>query len=113
LSAGANEVVDVQFKTSQLRRYRDEARALAMKAAQEKAQALTGVAGAQVGCVLNIDESTGSSYYGGWRGGRYQPQVQNVMQNAPSSDQPPSDDGPISLGQIAVQAEVNVRFSLK
>ena len=39
--------------------------------------------------------------------------TQNVMQNAPSSDQPPSDDGPISLGQIAVQAEVQVRFSLK
>ncbi|HZY42901.1 MAG TPA: hypothetical protein VFF59_12980 [Anaerolineae bacterium] len=26
---------------------------------------------------------------------------------------PPCDDGPISLGQIAVQAEVQVRFSLK
>jgi uncharacterized protein len=113
LSAGANEVVDVQFKTSQLRQYRDQARELAMKAAQEKARDLAGAAGAQAGCVLNIDENTGSSYYGGWWGGRYQPQTQNVLQNAPSSDQPPSDDGPISLGQIAVQAEVQVRFSLK
>ena len=113
LSAGANEVVDVQFKTSQLRQYRDQARALAMKAAQEKAQALTSAAGAQVGCVLNIEETTGASYYGGWWGGRYQPQTQNVLQNAASSDQPPGDDGPISLGQIAVQAEVQVKFSLK
>jgi uncharacterized protein YggE len=113
LEAGANEVIDVKFQTTQLRRYRDEARALAMKAAQEKAQALTGTAGAQVGCVLNIDENTGSSYYGGWWGGRSQPQVQNVIQNAPGVDQPSLDDGPISLGQIAVQAEVNVRFSLK
>ena len=115
LSAGANEVIDVQFKTSQLRPYRDQARALALKAAQEKAQALTSAAGAQAGCVLNIEENTGTSYYGGWPGGRYQPQtvLQNVLQNAPSSDQPPLDDGPISLGQIAVQAEVNVRFSLK
>lgn len=113
LSAGANEVVDVQFKTSQLRQYRDQARELAMKAAQEKAQALTDAAGAQAGCVLNIDENSGSAYYGGWWGGRYQPQTQNVMQNAPGSDQPSIDDGPISLGQIAVQAEVQVRFSLK
>jgi uncharacterized protein len=112
LSAGANEVVDVQFKTGQLRQYRDQARALAMKAAQEKARDLAGAAGAQVGCVLNIDENSWSTYGNPWSG-RYQPQAQNVVQNAPASDQPPSDDGPISLGQIAVQAEVQVRFSLK
>jgi hypothetical protein len=112
LSAGANEVIDVQFKTTQLRQYRDQARELAMKAAQEKARDLAGAANAQPGCVLNIDENSWS-YYGYPWGGRYQPQTQNVMQNAPGSDQPPSDDGPISLGQIAVQAEVQVRFGLK
>ncbi len=112
LSAGANEVIDVQFKTTQLRQYRDQARELAMKAAQEKARDLAGAANAQPGCILNIDENSWS-YYGNPWGGRYQPQTQNVMQNAPSSDQPPSDDGPISLGQIAVQAEVQVKFGLK
>jgi len=113
LESGANEVVDVTFQTTQLRRYRDEARAAAMKAAQEKAQALTGAVGTQPGCVLSIDENTGSSYYGGWWGGRNQLQTQNVIQNAPTNDQLSADDGPISLGQIAVKAEVNVRFSLK
>ena len=112
LSAGANEVVDVQFKTTQLRQYRDQARELAMKAAQEKARDLAGTANAQMGCVLNIDENSWS-YYGSPWSGRYQPQAQNVLQNAPGSDQLPSEDGPISLGQIAVQAEVQVRFSLK
>jgi uncharacterized protein len=112
LSAGANEVVDVQFKTGQLRQYRDQARALAMKAAQEKARDLAGAAGAQVGCVLSIDENSWSTYGSPWSG-RYQPQAQNVVQNASGSEQPPSDDGPISLGQIAVQAEVQARFSLK
>ena len=112
LTAGANEVVDVQFKTTQLRQHRDTARELAMKAAQEKARDLAGAANAQSGCVLSIDENSWS-YYGNPWSGRYQSQTQNVMQNAPSSDQPPSDDGPISLGQIAVQAAVNVRFSLK
>jgi len=112
LSAGANEVVDVQFKTSQLRQYRDQARELAMKAAQEKARDLAGAANAEPGCVLNIDENSWS-YYGNPWSGRNQALTQNVIQNAPSSDQPPSDDGPISLGQIAVQAEVQVKFSLK
>jgi len=112
LSAGANEVVDVQFKTTQLRQYRDQARELAMKAAQEKARDLASAANAQPGCVLTIDENSWS-YYGSPWSGRYQPQAQNVMQNAASSAQPLSDDGPISLGQIAVQAEVQVRFSLK
>ena len=112
LSAGANEVVDVQFKTSQLRQHRDAARELAMKAAQEKARDLAGAANAQPGCLLSIDENSWS-YYGNPWSGRYQSQTQNVMQNASNSDQPPSDDGPISLGQIAVQAEVQVRFGLK
>jgi uncharacterized protein YggE len=112
LSAGANQVVDVQFKTSQLRQYRDQARELAMKAAQEKARDLAGTAGAQVGCVINIDENSWS-YYGSPWSSRYQPQLQNVVQNAAGSTQPPSDDGPISLGQIAVQAEAQVRFGLK
>jgi uncharacterized protein YggE len=103
----------VQFKTSQLRQYRDQARELAMKAAREKARDLADTASAQVGCVLNVDESSWSYYGNTWQSGRYQPQAQNVMQNASGNAQPPNDDGPISLGQIAVQAEVQVRFGLK
>lgn len=113
LSAGANEVVDVQFKTSQLRQYRDQAREMAMKAAQEKARDLASTTNAQAGCVLNIDENSWSYYGSPWQGARYQGMLQNTVQNASGSTQPPSDDGPISLGQISVQAEVQVRFSLK
>jgi uncharacterized protein YggE len=113
LSAGANEVVDVQFKTSQLRQHRDEARELAMQAAQEKARDLASAANAQPGCVLSIDENSWSYYGNPWYSGRNQMMTQNVIQNAAGSDQPPSDDGPISLGQIAVQAEVQVTLSLK
>jgi uncharacterized protein YggE len=114
LEAGANEVIDVQFETTQLRKVRDDARAAAMKAAQEKAQALASTAGAQAGCVLSIDENSSSNYGGySWWGGRYQLQTQNVMQNAPSGNQSSSEEGPISLGQIAVRAEVQARFSLK
>jgi uncharacterized protein YggE len=116
LKAGANEVQDVQFYTSELRKFRDQARELAMKAAAEKAQALSGTAGVEVGCVLSISENTWSQYYGSWRGGREMTLwAQNAIQNANSSQGQPAqmEDSPISLGQIAVRAEVSASFSLK
>ena len=82
LKSGANEVLDVQFYSSELRKYRDQARGLAMKAAGEKAQALANEAGAQAGCILTISENTWSQYYGSWRGGRETALwAQNVIQN--------------------------------
>jgi len=116
LKAGANEVQDVQFYTSELRKYRDEARALAMKAAGEKAAALAGAAGAQAGCLLTASENTWSQYYGSWRGGRETTLwAQNVVQNAAPAQGSAAqgDDSPISLGQIAVRAEVSASYSLK
>ena len=113
---GANQVQDIQFYTSNLRQYRDQARSLAVKAANEKAQALASAAGAEAGCVLSINENTWSQYYGSWRGGRATALwAQNTIQNAsPDQDQPSQlDDSPVSLGQIAVRAEVNASYSLK
>jgi hypothetical protein len=118
--AGANQVVDVQFYTSELRKYRDQARELAMKAAREKADALSSAAGADVGCILTITENTQSNFYGGgwwWYGygSNQNLMAQNVIQNvAPSGGESPTlDDGPLSAGQISVRAEVTVSFGLK
>lgn len=116
LKAGANEVQDVQFYTSELRKYRDQAREEAVKAASEKAADLAQAAGAQTGYVISIDENTWTQYYGSWRGGRETALwAQNTFVNA-STGQSTSgslDDSPISLGQIAIRAEVNVSYSLK
>jgi uncharacterized protein YggE len=115
LAAGANQVVNVEFYTSQLRTYRDQARALAIQAATEKARDLAGGAGAQVGCVLTISENSWSYFNGGWYGNNQNLWTQNVTQNAaPSSgDSALTDEGPVSLGKISVRAEVSVTFSLK
>ncbi|OGN90999.1 MAG: hypothetical protein A2Y88_09670 [Chloroflexi bacterium RBG_13_48_10] len=115
LKSGANEIQDVQFYSSELRKYRDQARGLAMKAAGEKAEALADEAGAQAGCLLTISENTWSQYYGSWRGGRETALwAQNVIQNTSSSqgDLTQMDDSPITLGQIAIRAEVNASYSL-
>jgi uncharacterized protein YggE len=116
LEAGANQVVNVELYTSELRKYRDQAREMAMEAASEKAQDLAGAAGAETGCVLNINENTWSYYNGWWwYGSSRDLWTQNVVQNvAPTgSTEPHYEEGPLSLGQISVRAEVSVTFALK
>ena len=116
LKVGANQVINVEFYTSELRKYRDQARELAMKAAKEKAQALANAAGAEAGCVLNISENSWSYYNGWWwwYGHSQNTMTQNVVQNAaPSGGPGAAGDEPISLGQISVKAEINATFGLK
>jgi uncharacterized protein YggE len=116
LEAGTNEVINVEFYLSDLRKYRDQARELAMKAAQEKARDLAGAAGAKTGCLMNINENTWS-YYNGWWYGRDSSNLwtQNVVQNAAPTggESALSEAGPVDLGQISVRAEVSASFGLK
>jgi len=114
LEAGANEVIDVELYTSELRKYRDQAREMAMQAAGEKAQALANTAGADTGCVLNINENTWSYYNGWWSRDNQNLWTQNAVQNVTPSGGSGSlpQDGPVSLGQISIRAEVNATFSL-
>jgi uncharacterized protein YggE len=118
--AGANEVVNVEFYTSELRKYRDRAREMAMKAASEKATALSQAAGADTDCVLNISENSWSYFNGHnlWYGGNNQNLwTQNAVQNAAptgsSIELPSRDDSPVSAGHISIRAEVSVTFALR
>ena len=114
LEAGVNYVHGVDFRTTQLRKYRDQARDLALKAAQEKAIAMATTAGQQVGQPLSVREEYNRWYYpwNSWWGGGYGNQMsQNVVQN---SGQPAADmEDSLSLGQIAVNASVSVDYELK
>ena len=114
LEAGANQVLQVEFYTSDLRKYRDQARRLAMQAAQEKARDLASAVGAQAGCVLSISENSWSYYSGWWYGQGQNNWTQNVVQNAPSGEASGREfgDEPLSLGQISVRAEVSTSFAL-
>src|SRR5215510_726139 len=68
LNSGANFLQGVQFRTSELRKYRDQARSLAIKAAREKADALAGDLGQKVGKATVINEEQGNywAYYNAW-----------------------------------------------
>jgi len=115
LEAGATTVDDVTFSTTRLRELRDQAREMAVKAALEKAQALAGAVNLSVGDVQNISENSWSYYYGMWnsRGQWTANAQQNVVQIAPSSGAPQPDDGQFSLGQIVVQAQVDLEAALE
>lgn len=116
LNAGANQVINVEFYLSNLRKYRDQARDLAMKAASEKADDLASAAGAETGCVMSINENSWSYFNGGWYGQSRDLWTQNVMQNAaPAGGESGelTDAGPVNLGQISVRAEVSASFSLR
>ena len=115
LTSGANQVVNVEFYLSDLRKYRDQARELAMTAAGEKASDLAKAAGAEAGCVLNISENTWSYFSGGWWGRSRDLWTQNTVQNIPvgTGEGDSSEFGPVNLGQISVRAEVSASYALK
>lgn len=104
IESGVTRINAIRFQTSQLRKYRDQARALAIRAAQEKAIALTTEIGQKIGKAFSIEEDVPS------RGNAYQ----NVSQNTFSSSTSDSaeSEGTLALGQIKVNARVTVRFEL-
>lgn len=113
LRNGANVLMGVEFRTTDLRKHRDAARLMAVRAAKEKAEALAAELGCRVGPPRAISEQAGySGYWGfnwGWRGG-YQ-MAQNVMQNIGGAG---STDGgeALPLGQVGVRGQVSVSFDL-
>ncbi len=56
IKAGGNRIDSIEYGTSDLRKYRDQARDLAVKAAREKAQALAHALGQEIGKAYSIDE---------------------------------------------------------
>ncbi|HJX82722.1 MAG TPA: SIMPL domain-containing protein [Candidatus Angelobacter sp.] len=61
IKAGANQLDSIEYQTGDLRKYRDQARDLAVKAAREKAQALAHALGQEVGKAYSIEEVAESS----------------------------------------------------
>jgi len=106
--AGATGVRDASLRSSQLRKYRDEARAKAIQAAKEKAIALATELGSKVGKPYTITE--GSDY------GSRQNYVNNPNNFQTSMDGEEPGDGTMPTfapGTISISANVNVAFILE
>lgn len=104
VAAGVTGVQGVGLRTSQLRKYRDKARAQAVQAAKEKAIALAAELGAKVGSPYTITEGANQD----WRSS-----TANAQNVSTGSDQ--SDDAAASFapGTISVSANVTVTFVLE
>lgn len=102
--SGITRIDDVEFRTTQVRKYKDQARAMAIKAAQEKASALAREIGQSIGKAYAITEE-GLSNNGAAMNNA------NFSSGVRSSDS--DDEGTIALGQISITARVVVSFELK
>ena len=114
LDAGANYVHGIQFRTTELRKHKDEARALAIKAAREKAVALAQELDQKVGkpyAIREDQEGWGSGYNSWWGSAGGLGMTQNVVQNAGNAGM--EMDGALAPGQIGVTARVTVSFELE
>jgi uncharacterized protein len=122
LSNGANEIQNVSFETTELRKHRDHARQMAIRAAKEKAVALARELDATVGKPRVINETDAYNYSGAYWGyywGGYSPNNANNSNNSNNSNSGGSTEAgarevgeTMPLGQIAVSASVTVTFDL-
>lgn len=115
LEAGANSVQGVQFRTSDLRKHRDQARVLAVKAAFEKATSMAKELNQKIGrphTILETSDRWWSGYGSAWNtGGRSSSLMQNAVQTTSSASD--STLGTTSPGMLGISAAVQVIFELE
>jgi uncharacterized protein YggE len=83
IRAGGNRIDSIQYETSDLRKYRDQARDLAVKAAREKAQALAAALGQGIGKAQSIEEVPESAYPGAGMMANYSSESSPLRSKAP------------------------------
>lgn len=101
LATGVSKVGEVELRSSQLRKYKDQARAAAMRAAREKAVAMATEIGQTVGRAYSIQEEgysrvSSSSNYTGYVSG----------------DLSTEENSSFAPGTISITAQVTVKFLL-
>jgi hypothetical protein len=109
IRAGIDRVGEVEFRTSEMRKYRDQARALAMRAARDKAVALTKEIGQTVGRAYNIREE---GYVYGSSTSNTSVYSSTVMTEGGSTAAFDEESTTIAPGMITVTARVTVSFHL-
>lgn len=103
LQVGVNNIYGVEFKTSKLKEYKDQARVLAVRDAKEKASKLAGELGQEINRPYSIEENVRSD----WSPPRM------AMARAMTGGAEAGGNETIALGQIKITASVTVSFELK
>lgn len=108
---GANRLMGFEYRTTELRKHRDEARRMAIRAAREKAELLAGELGVSVAQPRSINEG-GVSYFG-YSSSRWGMTNAYMSQNNAQAGEPVGEGGEtMPMGQIGIRASVHVVFDL-
>ena len=99
LKAGITRLSNLEFRDSEIRKHRDEARRMAMRAAKEKATLLANEIGQSIGPAYSITETSRD----------YAP---SPMQNVSSDVRGAESESALAPGTLSVTAQVTVRFRL-
>jgi uncharacterized protein len=101
-TSGVTRIIGVDFQSRQSRKFRDQARAQAIRAAREKATAFARELGQTIGKAYSISEEGMNSFASS-----------NTINSSRSVSGSYSDDeGTVALGQISITARVVVSFEL-
>jgi uncharacterized protein YggE len=114
LQAGITTIHGVDFQTSDYKALRERAREMALKAAKEKAEHMSGALGQKIGAPISITENWAGSpwYWSPWGGStRNQGMTQNVAQDVRSGGAEIGET--VAPGKISIRANVTVVFELK
>jgi len=111
LTNGVTTIHGIDFRSTEMRKHRDTARAMAIRAAREKADALAAELGVKRGKVYNITANDWSGWAGGYWGGRGGAMFQNTAQNTGAASE--VTDRTLSVGQISISASVSVSFLIE
>ena len=111
---GIDRINDVRFSTKDVKKYKDEARRNAVKAAEEKAQLLCEAASSgnhkpSLGKIIRISEAPS---YSDWNGKGYNIAVQNRVAYAQTAGGT-SESGGAPIGKILFDAQIEMVFELK
>ena len=110
VAMGATGVQEAILRTSQLRKFRDEARAKAIHAAKEKAMALAKELGAKVGKSYSITEDADTELTPAWSNMNSINFQRTEMNGASFSDGTTPTFAP---GTISISAKISVAFVLE
>jgi uncharacterized protein YggE len=105
IRAGGNRIDSIGYETSDLRKYRDQARDMAVKAALEKAGALAKALGQDIGRAQSIEDVMESGY-------QSTRQIQNALLANVRSENVSMEAPSIAVGQKSISASVMVSFEL-
>ena len=105
LESGAYAINQVEFRSSNMEQYQEQARTLALESAKNKAIAMAKTLGQEIGLPLSIQElvKTRNSYYSTYQVGMFLASSETVVDSSVPTD----------YSQLTVTATVTVEFELK